>query len=238
MAKSIQAIRGMHDVLPQHSTLWQFLERQVAAVLGAYGYREIRMPLLEMTELFKRSIGEVTDIVEKEMYTFEDRGGRSLTLRPEGTAGVMRAIANEGVPEGTEKRVFYMGPMFRHDRHQAGDEHPQLEPPEAPADGAALGVHPRLGVDAILQRDHDGVRTNQRPAGFRGGIDIRINRNNTGFGGDCVHRLNRHVVDHLTRGTALENTGADYLRVMEIVEAVYRSHETKRRVVLDATGKV
>jgi histidyl-tRNA synthetase len=120
MAKSIQAIRGMHDVLPQQSPMWQFLETRVSAVLAEYGYREIRMPILEMTELFKRSIGEVTDIVEKEMYTFDDRNGDSLTLRPEGTAGCVRAAMEHGLLHNQSQRLWYQGPMFRHERPQKG----------------------------------------------------------------------------------------------------------------------
>jgi histidyl-tRNA synthetase len=120
MAKGIQAIRGMHDVLPERSPLWQFLERHVATVLSAYGYREIRMPILEMTELFRRSIGEVTDIVEKEMYTFDDRNGDSLTLRPEGTAGCVRAAVEHGLLHNQVQRLWYQGPMFRHERPQKG----------------------------------------------------------------------------------------------------------------------
>lgn len=120
MAKNIQAIRGMHDVLPQQSPLWQFLERRVSAVLASYGYREIRMPILEMTDLFKRSIGEVTDIVEKEMYTFDDRNGDSLTLRPEGTAGCVRAAMQHGLLHNQTQRLWYQGPMFRHERPQKG----------------------------------------------------------------------------------------------------------------------
>lgn len=110
----------MHDVLPQQSPLWQFLESRVAAVLASYGYREIRMPILEMTELFKRSIGEVTDIVEKEMYTFDDRNGDSLTLRPEGTAGCVRAAMEHGLLHNQTQRLWYQGPMFRHERPQKG----------------------------------------------------------------------------------------------------------------------
>jgi histidyl-tRNA synthetase len=120
MAKTIQAIRGMHDVLPHQTAVWQFLERTVAEVLAAAGYREIRMPILEMTELFKRSIGEVTDIVEKEMYTFEDRNGDSLTLRPEGTAGCVRAAMEHGLLHNQTQRLWYQGPMFRHERPQKG----------------------------------------------------------------------------------------------------------------------
>ncbi|MES9811304.1 MAG: histidine--tRNA ligase [Candidatus Thiodiazotropha sp.] len=120
MAKQIQAIRGMKDILPQQSPLWQFLEDRVRSVLSRYGYAEIRMPIVEMTELFKRSIGEVTDIVEKEMYTFADRNGDSLTLRPEGTAGCVRAGLENGLIFNQTQRLWYQGPMFRHERPQKG----------------------------------------------------------------------------------------------------------------------
>ncbi|MCB1802828.1 MAG: ATP phosphoribosyltransferase regulatory subunit, partial [Gammaproteobacteria bacterium] len=120
MAKNIQAIRGMRDVLPDQTPLWQFLESRVGGVLAAYGYREIRMPIVEQTELFKRSIGEVTDIVEKEMYTFDDRNGDSLTLRPEGTAGCVRAAMENGLLHNQTQRLWYQGPMFRHERPQKG----------------------------------------------------------------------------------------------------------------------
>lgn len=120
MAKNIQAIRGMHDILPAQTPLWQFLEDRVRNVLERYGYSEIRMPLVEQTELFKRSIGEVTDIVEKEMYTFDDRNGDSLTLRPEGTASCVRAGIEHGLLFNQVQRLWYQGPMFRHERPQKG----------------------------------------------------------------------------------------------------------------------
>jgi histidyl-tRNA synthetase len=120
MAKQIQAIRGMKDILPQQTPLWQYLEDRVRDVLTRYGYEEIRMPIVEVTELFKRSIGEVTDIVEKEMYTFEDRNGDSLTLRPEGTAGCVRAGLENGLIFNQTQRLWYLGPMFRHERPQKG----------------------------------------------------------------------------------------------------------------------
>src|SRR5210317_2330898 len=120
MSKNIQAIRGMHDLLPDQSPRWQFLERTVAQVLKSYGYSEIRMPVVESTDLFKRSIGEVTDNVEKEMYTFEDRNGDSLTLRPEGTASCVRAASEHGLLRNQVQRLWYTGPMFRHERPQKG----------------------------------------------------------------------------------------------------------------------
>jgi len=120
MAKNIQAIRGMHDILPEQTPLWQFVEQNLRDVLSAYGYSEIRLPIVEKTELFKRSIGEVTDIVEKEMYTFDDRNGDSLTLRPEGTAGCLRAGLEHGLLHNQTHRLWYYGPMFRHERPQKG----------------------------------------------------------------------------------------------------------------------
>lgn len=118
--QAIQAIRGMHDILPEQSPYWQWLESKARQVLGAYGYQEIRLPIVEKTELFKRSIGEVTDIVEKEMYTFDDRNGDSLTLRPEGTAGCLRACLEHGLLHNQSHRLWYYGPMFRHERPQKG----------------------------------------------------------------------------------------------------------------------
>ncbi len=120
MAKKIQAIRGMNDILPEQSAVWQYLEATVADLLKRYSYQEIRMPIVEQTALFKRSIGEVTDIVEKEMYTFEDRNGDSLTLRPEGTAGCVRAGEEHGLLYNQIQRLWYKGPMFRHERPQKG----------------------------------------------------------------------------------------------------------------------
>ncbi|MDC8832701.1 histidine--tRNA ligase [Alteromonas gilva] len=120
MAKTIQAIRGMNDCLPTESAKWQQVEAVIRQVVASYGYQEIRTPIVESTDLFKRSIGEVTDIVEKEMYTFADRNGDSLTLRPEGTASAVRAGNEHGLIYNQQQRLWYMGPMFRHERPQKG----------------------------------------------------------------------------------------------------------------------
>jgi len=120
MIEKIQAIRGMNDVLPDASYALRFLERSFADCVLTYGYREFRTPLLENTALFKRSIGEVTDIVEKEMYTFPDRNGESLTLRPEGTAGCVRACLEHGMLRNTPQKLWYTGPMFRYEKPQKG----------------------------------------------------------------------------------------------------------------------
>lgn len=120
MAQKIQAIRGMNDILPEQTPYWHKLEAILRQLMDSYGYTEIRMPIVEKTQLFKRSIGEVTDIVEKEMYTFEDRNGDSLTLRPEGTASCVRAGIEHGLLYNQEQRLWYTGPMFRHERPQKG----------------------------------------------------------------------------------------------------------------------
>lgn len=120
MSKKIQAIRGMRDILPEQTELWQQVEAVVRELLNGYGYSEIRMPIVEKTELFCRSIGEVTDIVEKEMYLFDDRNGDSLALRPEGTAGCVRAAIEQGLLHNQVQRLWYIGPMFRHERPQKG----------------------------------------------------------------------------------------------------------------------
>src|SRR3569623_766895 len=120
MATTLQAVRGMHDILPPQSRYFVHLEQTAREVLGAYGYDEIRLPMVESTELFKRTIGDVTDIVEKEMYTFVDRNGDSLSLRPEGTAGCVRAGIEQGLLHNQVQRLWYAGAMFRHERPQKG----------------------------------------------------------------------------------------------------------------------
>ncbi|MFJ3048883.1 histidine--tRNA ligase [Pseudomonas nitroreducens] len=121
MSKSLQAIRGMNDILPDQTPAWRYLERTFADLLDAYGYSEIRMPILEFTELFARGIGEGTDVVDKEMYTFLDRNGESLTMRPEGTAGCVRAVLEHGLSGGGQvQKLWYTGPMFRYEKPQKG----------------------------------------------------------------------------------------------------------------------
>ena len=120
MPAQIQPVRGMNDVLPAQIGAWQHLEASARELLTEYGYEEIRVPVVEHTELFKRAIGEFTDVVEKEMYTFTDQGGESLTLRPEATAGIMRAAVSNGMLRGQRHKLWCMGPMFRHERPQKG----------------------------------------------------------------------------------------------------------------------
>ena len=161
MTQTIQAVRGMNDVLPDQAPVWEFFEDTARGLLAQYGYRNIRMPILEKTELFVRSIGEVTDIVEKEMYTFVDQlNGESLTLRPEGTASCVRAMVEHNLLYNGAQRVFYIGPMFRHERpqkgryrqfHQVGVEALGFPGPDVDVEHMLMGASlwKRLGLDGL-----------------------------------------------------------------------------------------
>ena len=120
MANNVRPVRGMNDILPPEGDRWRSLEQRVAGLLSRYGFEHVRVPLLEQTALFKRSIGEATDIVEKEMYTFDDRNGESLTLRPEATAGLVRAALTHGLTHNQKHKLWTTGPMFRYERPQKG----------------------------------------------------------------------------------------------------------------------
>ncbi|MCK5896131.1 MAG: histidine--tRNA ligase, partial [Cocleimonas sp.] len=160
MAKNIQSIRGMHDILPSQSAAWQYLEATVRSLFNSYGYRELRTPILEPTKLFSRSIGEATDIVEKEMYTFADRNGDSLSMRPEGTASCVRSGIQHGLLYNQQQRIWYTGPMFRHERpqegryrqfYQAGIETYGIATPDIDAEVIAVGARlwRQLGLKGI-----------------------------------------------------------------------------------------
>ena len=152
----------MNDILPGETSRWQYLEDTLREVAHAYGYQEIRLPVLEKTELFKRSIGEVTDIVEKEMYTFDDRNGDSLTMRPEGTASCVRACMQHGLLHNQVQRLWYAGPMFRHERPQKG-RYRQFHQIGIEAFGMA---GPDIDAEVIGEHDHD-VRAHPVTAGRR-----------------------------------------------------------------------
>ena len=158
----VQAIRGMNDLLPEDTSVWQQVESVLKQTLASYGYSEVRMPIVEKTNLFCRAIGEVTDVVEKEMYSFEDRSGDHLSLRPEGTAGCVRACLEHNLVYNQEQRLWYMGPMFRHERpqkgryrqfHQTGVEVFGLDGPDIDAELIALTntIWKKFGIENDLQ---------------------------------------------------------------------------------------
>jgi len=160
--KTLQSIRGMHDILPKESSAWRWLEQQLEQILSAYGFDEIRLPLLERTELFMRAIGQGTDVVEKEMYAFDDRNGESICLRPEGTAGVVRAALQHGLLNPPGIKLWYRGPMFRYERpqkgrqrqfHQTGVEVFGLQEASTDVELLALGTRlwRGLGIDGLVE---------------------------------------------------------------------------------------
>ena len=168
----------MHDLLPENSAIWQYLEKTVADLLSRYSYKEIRFPILEQTELFKRYVGEATDIVEKEMYTFEDRNGDQLSLRPEGTAGCVRACTEHGLLHNQTQRLWYAGPMFRHERpqkgrqrqfHQIGVEAFGLNGPDIDAELLLLTANlwKTLKIDGVLRLQINSLGTSTDRANYR-----------------------------------------------------------------------
>ena len=168
----------MHDLLPENSAIWQYLEKTVADLLSRYSYKEIRFPILEQTELFKRSVGEATYIVEKEMYTFEDRNGDQLSLRPEGTAGCVRACTEHGLLHNQTQRLWYAGPMFRHERpqkgrqrqfHQIGVEAFGLNGPDIDAELLLLTANlwKTLKIDGVLRLQINSLGTSTDRANYR-----------------------------------------------------------------------
>lgn len=200
MAKNIQAIRGMNDYLPADTALWQRIEGVLKQTLASYGYSEIRLPLVEQTPLFKRAIGEVTDVVEKEMYTFEDRNGESLTLRPEGTAGCVRAGIEHGLLYNQEQRLWYMGPMFRYERpqkgryrqfHQIGVEVFGLQGPDIDAELIMLNARwwKALGIADHVRLELNSIGSLEARAHYRDALVAFLEQHKASLDEDCKRRM-------------------------------------------------
>ncbi|MFP2768396.1 histidine--tRNA ligase [Oceanisphaera sp. KMM 10153] len=200
MAKQIQAIRGMNDCLPEQTPAWQQAEAVLRDLMRAYGYAEVRMPVMEVTGLFKRAIGEVTDVVEKEMYTFDDRNGDSMTLRPEGTAGCVRAGIEHGLLYNQERRMWYMGPMFRYERpqkgryrqfHQFGVEVFGLQGPDIDAELIMLTARlwKTLGVSEHLVLQLNSLGQPEERAEYRQALVAYLEQHKDQLDEDCQRRL-------------------------------------------------
>ena len=198
MSKKIQAIRGMNDLLPADSNIWSFLDSTISNLLLSYGYKYCRTPNIESTETFARAIGEVTDIVEKEMYTWKDNNGDSLTLRPEGTAGVVRMMIEHNLPREGIQKVFYNGPMFRHERpqkgryrqfHQVGAE--VFGASDAKIDAELISIThslwKKLGIDAVLEINSLGSAKSR--ATYRETLTEYFNDNKDQLDEDSLRRL-------------------------------------------------
>ncbi|WP_372982543.1 histidine--tRNA ligase [Marinobacter sediminum] len=247
MAK-IQAIRGMNDILPEQTPVWQFVEGKVRKVLAQYGYQEIRMPIVEQTDLFKRSIGEVTDIVEKEMYTFDDRNGDSLTLRPEGTAGCVRAAEEHGLLFNQTRRLWYTGPMFRHERpqkgryrqfHQIGVECFGMAGPDIDAELLILTARlwRELGLAEHTRLEINSIGTSEARKVYRQALVEYLSQYKADLDADSQRRLETNPLrildskDPATR-SILENAP----NLDEYLDDDSRAHFDRLRELLDAAG--
>ena len=200
MSKQIQAIRGMNDCLPAQSGLWQYVESVIRQVVASYTYQEIRTPIVESTHLFKRSIGEVTDIVEKEMYTFDDRNNESVTLRPEGTASVVRAGNEHGLLYNQQQRLWYMGPMFRYEKpqkgryrqfHQFGLEAFGFAGPDIDAEIILLSqrLWQRFGIHEHVSLEINSLGSNQARADYKAQLVSYLRTRQSELDEDSLRRL-------------------------------------------------
>ena len=248
MAKQIQAIRGMNDILPGQSRRWQYLESVIRNVVAAYGYEEIRMPVVEQTDLFKRSIGEVTDIVEKEMYTFADRNGDSLTLRPEGTASCVRAGNEHGLLYNQQQRLWYMGPMFRHERpqkgryrqfHQVGVEVFGLEGPDIDAELIIMTARlwKTLGLSEHLTLELNSLASNEARARYKDALTAYLREHMAELDEDSQRRLESNPLRILdSKNPAMAEMLAAAPKLSEYWDDESREHFSGLCARLDAAG--
>ncbi|WP_321283555.1 histidine--tRNA ligase [uncultured Vibrio sp.] len=248
MAKTIQAIRGMNDCLPTQSPLWQKLENAAKNVISAYGYNEMRMPIVEMTHLFSRAIGEVTDVVEKEMYTFDDRNGDSLTLRPEGTAGCVRAGIENGLLYNQEQRVWYMGPMFRHERpqkgryrqfHQCGVEVFGLNGPDVDAELIMMTARlwRELGIDKHVRLELNSIGSLEARANYREALIAFLEQHMDVLDEDCKRRMHTNPLRVLdSKNPDVQAILGDAPRLSEHLDQESKQHFAGLCELLDAAG--
>ncbi|WP_417438491.1 histidine--tRNA ligase [Idiomarina sp.] len=248
MANTIQAIRGMNDLLPEQSPAWQQVEAVIRRVAASYGYSEIRMPVLESTQLFKRSIGEVTDIVEKEMYTFDDRNGESVTLRPEGTASCVRAGNQHGLLYNQIQRLWYMGPMFRYERpqkgryrqfHQFGIETFGLESADADAEVILLSARlwREFGIADQVELQLNSLGSNEARANYRDALKAYLSDYASELDEDSKRRLESNplrILDSKDENTQKILEGAPSLS--EYWDAESKEHFEQLTARLEAAG--
>ncbi len=246
--ESLRSVRGMHDILPADAAAWGWLERRLAAVMSRYGFSEIRIPIVEQAELFTRAIGQGTDVVEKEMYAFDDRNGDRLSLRPEGTAGVVRAVIQHGLLNPPGLKVWYRGPMFRHERpqkgrqrqfHQTGVEVFGLDTPAADAELIALGTRlwRELGIDDRIELEintlgdrDDRLRYRQALVDFLAPLRDRLDE-------DSRRRLDSNPLRILdTKVKATRALLADAPELPDFLGPEARGHFDDLVAMLDAQG--
>ena len=247
MAKNIQAIRGMNDCSPTESPLWQWIEGQVRQILSSYGYSEVRMPIVESTPLFARAIGEVTDVVSKEMYTFWDND-EQLTLRPEGTAGCVRAAIEHGWIYNNEQRLWYMGPMFRHERpqkgryrqfHQAGVEVFGIATPEIDAELIILTARlwKALGIDQYVSLQLNSIGSLEARANYRSALVAFLENHQDLMSEEEKERLVKNPLRILdTKNQALQDVLDGAPKLLDYLDDESREHFAQLCGLLDAVG--
>lgn len=247
MAKNIQAIRGMNDCSPTESPLWQWIEGQVRQILSSYGYSEVRMPIVESTPLFARAIGEVTDVVSKEMYTFWDND-EQLTLRPEGTAGCVRAAIEHGWIYNNEQRLWYMGPMFRHERpqkgryrqfHQAGVEVFGIATPEIDAELIILTARlwKALGIDQHVSLQLNSIGSLEARANYRSALVAFLENHQDLMNEEEKERLVKNPLRILdTKNQALQDVLDSAPKLLDYLDDESLEHFAQLCGLLDAVG--
>lgn len=243
---SIQSIRGMHDILPDETPLWRWLENELAQIFDAYDFQEIRTPLVEKTELFTRAIGQATDVVEKEMYAFDDRNGESLSLRPEGTAGVVRAVIQHGLLNPPGRKLWYRGAMFRHERpqrgrqrqfHQFGAEVFGVAEPQCDVELIALGerIWRRLGLKSMIRLEINSLGDADDRARYRQRLLEYLQPRSAELDADSQRRLQTNplrIFDSKVEQTRSIMAGAP--RLEDALGADARAHFEQVCQMLDA----
>ncbi|WP_439886152.1 histidine--tRNA ligase [Pseudomonas sp. MBLB4123] len=249
MSKSLQAIRGMNDILPEQTPAWRYLENTFAHLLKGYGYKEIRVPVLEFTELFARGIGEGTDVVDKEMYTFLDRNGESLTLRPEGTAGTVRAVLEHGLAGGGQvQKLWYAGPMFRYEKpqkgryrqfHQIGVEVFNLPGPDIDAELIALTwrLWQALGLADAVSLQLNSLGSSEARAAYREALVAYLKERYELLDEDSQRRLTSNPLRILdSKNAQTQALLADAPTLHDYLDEESRAHFDGLKARLDAVG--
>lgn len=238
----------MNDLLPEQSPVWQYLEGQIADLVASYGYREIRFPILEQTGLFKRAIGEVTDIVEKEMYTFDDRNGESVTLRPEGTASCVRAAEQHGLLYNQTQRLWYQGPMFRYERpqkgrlrqfHQVGIETFGMVGPDIDAEIIAMSdrLWRNLGVRSALTLQINSIGSIEARQNYKNALTSYLEGFKEQLDEDSQRRLGSNPLRILdSKSESTQQILADAPDLLDYLDEASVAHFAELKALLDAMG--
>ncbi|MCQ4232898.1 histidine--tRNA ligase [Pseudomonas stutzeri] len=249
MSKSLQAIRGMNDILPAQTPVWRYLEGTFAQLLDSYGYSEIRLPIVEYTELFARGIGEGTDVVDKEMYTFRDRNDESLTLRPEGTAGCVRAVLEHGLTGGGQvQKLWYTGPMFRYEKpqkgryrqfHQIGVEVFNQPGPDVDAELIVLTARlwKQLGMSEAVTLQLNSLGSSEARARYRDALVAYLQQRFDQLDEDSQRRLTTNPLRILdSKNTQTQALLADAPTLHDYLDEESREHFDGLKARLDAVG--